>query len=184
MAGNLVIALLIIFYILSKLAYRRNHTTKYGAPFVPLEPDVISRVLDLVDIKKGDVFYDLGSGDGRLVIAAALKGARAYGIEIDPIRAFYSRLWIFLFRLNNQATIIQKNIFDVNLSDADVITLYLPQETNDKLKPKLEKEAKLGVRIVSVAFNLPGWHPAAVDPRGPIYGPLYLYKPTLSKPAN
>lgn len=176
MIEKIFTGILISIFVLIKLTYRRNQTTRFGAPFVPLEPDVVERVLNLTGVKKGDIFYDLGSGDGRLVIAAALRGAVAYGIEIDPIRAIYSKIWIFLFRLRGQATIIQKNIFDVDLSKADVITAYLLQETNNLLVEKLSREGKPGARIMGIAFYFPGWKPSAIDHRGPIYGPLYLYQ--------
>jgi len=158
------------------LVHRRNHSTKFGAPFVPLEPDVVTRILKLADIKKGETFFDLGSGDGRLVIAAAMMGAKAYGVEIDQLRVWYSRLWIYLLGLKNNATIIQKNIFDVDLSDADVITAYLLQETNEALMPKLKKETKKGARVLGIAFNFPEWKPTIIDRRGPVYGPIYLYR--------
>ena len=166
---------LITTYLFIKLSQRRNQTTKSGAPFVPLEPQIINRIMELAQIKSSDIFYDLGSGDGRLVIAAAYQGARAYGIEIDPFRVWYSRFCIFLFGLNRRATIIQRNIFDVNLSSANVVTTYLLQKTNDKLFEKLTRELKPGTRVVSAAFNFPKWKPATIDPNGPIYGPLYLY---------
>ena len=175
--GLFLIAILIFI----KYANRRNHTTKFGAPWVPLEPHVIKRIFELVKIKPGDIFYDLGSGDGRMVIAAASQGAIAYGIEVDPFRVFYSRVCIFLFGLTGRAHIIQKNLFDVDLSNADVITIYLLQETNDKLFPKLKKELKPGTRILSSAFNFPKWKPVTIDPTGPIYGPLHLYEIKSSK---
>jgi len=166
---------LIVLYFLIKLASRRNQTTHFGAPFVPLEPHVVNRIMELAKIKPSDIFFDLGSGDGRLVIAAASLGARAYGIEIDPFRVLYSRFCIFLFGLSGRAKIIQKNIFDVDLSSADVVTIYLLQETNDKLFRKLIRELKPQTRIVSAAFNFPKWQPITIDPNGPIYGPLHLY---------
>jgi predicted RNA methylase len=151
-------------------------TTKKGAPFVPLEPEVVEEVMKLAQIKKDDVFYDLGSGDGRLVLAAALRGAKeAYGIEIDPLRVFYSRLWLKIMRCQN-AKILKQNIFETNLSGATVVTLYLLQETNDKLAEKLKKELPKGARVISIAFSLPGWEPVKVSPIGPIYGPVYLYE--------
>lgn len=163
----------VLFFI--KLSQRRNRTTVFGAPWVPLEPHVVAKILDLADVKEGDIFYDLGSGDGRLVIAAASRGARAYGVEVDFFRVWYSRLCILLFGLSRRATIINQNFFKVDLSTADVITAYLLQETNDELFPKLEKEVKDNARVVGVAFNFPAWTPVKIDPSGPIYGPLYLY---------
>ena len=163
-----VVALLWIPYIM--------RTTKFGAPFVPTEPDVVQRVLDLAEVGAGDVFYDLGSGDGRLVIGAALHGAQAFGIEIDRLRAWYSKVWIALLRLGKNARIMQTNFFDIDLSDATVVCLYLLQETNEKIQEKLEEELRPGTRVVSVAFTFPGWEPVAVDPEGTVYGPIYLYK--------
>lgn len=174
MASFVPIIILLVLWVGWNI-YKR-YTGKFGAPFVPLEPDVAMRVINLADVKKDEVFYDLGSGDGRLVIAAALKGAKAYGVEIDPFKVWYSRIWISLLRLNENAKIIQKNLFDIDLSSADVISLFLLQETNNKLQDKLEKELKEGTRIVSVAFDFPKWKPVEIDPRGPVYGPIYLYK--------
>lgn len=151
-------------------------TNKNGAPFVPMEPEVVERVLKLAEVKKGDVFYDLGSGDGRLVIAAALMGASAFGVEIDRLRVWYSRFWIWLLRLAKQAKILQQDIFETDLSKADVVCLYLLQETNEKIQNKLEKELKEDARIVSVAFDFPGWKPIVIEPKSVIYGPMYLYK--------
>lgn len=167
--------LIVIVFILMKLASVRNNTTEVGAPFVPLEPDVVERIMKMADVKKGDIFYDLGSGDGRNVIAAAQRGAKAYGIEFDPFRVWYSRFCIFLFGLSGRAKIIRSDFFKIDLSKADVVTAYLLQETNDKLFPKLEKELKDGARVVGAAFNFPKWKPVKIDQRGPIYGPLYLY---------
>jgi len=153
-----------------------QRTTKAGAPFVAMEPDVVERVMKLAEVKKGDVFYDLGSGDGRLVIAAALHGAQAYGVEIDWTKVIYSRIWIYILRLHKQAKIIHKNFFDINLKEVDVVSLYLLQETNQKLKEKLKKELKPGTRIVSTAFTFEGWKPEKIDSRGTIYGPIYFYR--------
>ncbi len=164
----LLIALLWIPYI--------QRTTKFGAPFVAMEPDVVERVMKLAEIKKGDVFYDLGSGDGRLVIAAALHGAQAHGIEIDWTKVIYSRAWIYILRLQKKAKIIHKDMFEVNLNDGDIVSLYLLQETNQKLKEKLKKELKPGTRIISTAFTFEGWKPEKVDSRGTVYGPIYLYR--------
>lgn len=151
-------------------------TGKDGAPYVGMDPDVVQRVVDMAEVKPGDIFYDLGSGDGRVVVAAALRGATAYGVEIDKPRIWYSRAWIWLMRLSSRAHIIEKNIFDVDYSNATVMCLYLLQETNEKIQAKLEKELKPGTRVVSVAFDFPDWKLVKLDPRGTIYGPIHLYK--------
>lgn len=150
-------------------------TGKIGAPFVPMEPDVVNRVMEIADVKNGDIFYDLGSGDGRLVVAAALRGAQAYGVEIDTLRVWYSRFWISILRLGKNAKIIQKNIFDVDYSAANVVSLYLLQQTNEKIEEKLKRELKPGTRVVSTAFTFPDWEPADINLNGTIYGPVHLY---------
>ena len=149
-------------------------TSDIGAPFVPMEPDVVQRVLKIAGVGPKDIFYELGSGDGRLVIAAALKGAKAYGLEVDKAKVAYSRFWIWLLRLPN-AKIFQKDIFKHSYEDATVVCLYLLQDTNERLQEKLEKELKPGTRIVSVAFTFPEWKTTKIDPHGTIYGPIYLY---------
>lgn len=175
-----VIAFLFLFLpIMGILLYWHSYirqTTQFGAPFVPLEPDVVEHVMQLADIRPGQVFYELGSGDGRLVISAALRGATAYGVEIDKFRVIYSRLWIGLLRLSNRAKILHENIFQVNLSEANIVCMYLLQSTNEALQQKLLLELKPGTKIISVAFTFPGWKPKVVDPHGPIYGPIYLYE--------
>lgn len=150
--------------------------TKFGAPFVPLEPDVVEHVMLHAQIKPGDIFYELGSGDGRLVIAAAMRGAKAYGVEIDRWRVLYSKLWIKLLRLSSNATILHQNIFQTDLSEANVVCFYLLQSTANSLREKLEKELKRGSKVISVAFYIPGWKPVKVDRYGPIYGPIYIYQ--------
>jgi 16S rRNA A1518/A1519 N6-dimethyltransferase RsmA/KsgA/DIM1 with predicted DNA glycosylase/AP lyase activity len=145
------------------------------APFVPTDPDVVQRVMKIAEVGETDVFYDLGSGDGRFVIAAAMKGASSYGVELDQLRVWYSRFWIWILRLGKNAKIINKDIFDVDFSNATVVCLYLLQETNNKIQKKLEKELKPGTRVVSVAFEFEDWIPEKTDPRGVIYGPLRLY---------
>lgn len=169
------IGIVIIFLIAAYWSTYIRRTTKKGAPFVPLEAEVVEEVMRLAEIKNDDICYDLGSGDGRLVIASALNGAKkAVGVEIDPLRVFYSRLWLFFLRLKN-AQIIKEDIFKVDLSEATVVTLYLLQETNELLKEKFEREFKKGTRIVTIAFTLPWMEPVKVSPIGPIYGPTYLY---------
>jgi len=154
----------------------RHLTTKFGAPFVPMETKVVERIMKLAGPLRGKTFYDLGSGDGRLVIAAALRGAQAYGVEIDPLRAYYSQLWIKLLWLSRQAKIIPENFFEVDLSNADVVTLFLLQPTNQLLKDKLFHQLKPGAKIISYGFTLEGWPPSKIHPNeGGIFGPIFVY---------
>ena len=148
---------------------------KFGAPFVPTETGLVERVMELGKVKKGDVFYELGSGDGRMIIAAALRGAKAYGVEIDRLRVWYSRAWLWFLRLKN-AQIIKKDFFKTDLSMADIVFLFLLPETMEKIKPKLKKELKPGARIVSYGFTFKDWEPVKIDSHKGLYGFLYLYK--------
>ena len=171
-------AFLLVLSLLVLLPYLLKE--QKDAPFVPLEPQVIEEVMKLADIQRRDIFYDLGSGDGRLVIAAALKGVKeAYGVELNLLRVVYSRVWLTLLGLKN-ARIIRKDLFEIDFSKATIITLYLLQSTNNRLAEKLMKGLKPGTRIVSIAFSLPGYTPVKVSLKGPIFGPLYLYEVGLS----
>lgn len=134
-------------------------------------------MLDIAEIKKGDTLYDLGSGDGRIVVSGALRGANSVGVEMDPIKVLYSRLFIKAMRLNKTAKIIGKDLFQVNLKDADVITLFLLQDTNQKLKDKFKKELKKGTKIISYAFTLEDMKPEKTYLNTDTnFGPIYLYK--------
>ena len=174
MQGAIFLVILTIGYFLYKQWNR--YTWNSGAPWEGMPPDVVARVVEFAGVGKKDVFYELGSGDGRVVIAAAMNGAKAYGVEIDLLRAVYSRFWVWLMRLNKKASIIHKNLFDVNLSKATVICCYLLPETHEKLKKKFKKELKKGTKVVAVGFEIEGWKPVAIEPRGPVYGPIFLYK--------
>jgi hypothetical protein len=152
-----------------------GYTQGSGAPYIVTPPDVVERIVDIADVGSNDVVYDLGSGDGRVVIAAAMKGAKAIGIETDLLRVIYSRLWIKLLRLDNKAKVIHGDIYKTKVTGATVVTCYLLPETHRKLEKKFKGELGKGTKIVAVAFELPGLKPEKVDPRGVIYGPLYLY---------
>lgn len=128
-----------------------------GAPFVRSRKDRIESMFELADIKAGEFVVDLGSGDGTLVVKAAKLGARAHGVEVDPFLVSYSR---WKTRIYKNAKIERENIYNYPLRNADVIFVYLLPETLDKIKGKLEREAKPGTRIISNAFPIPGWIPA------------------------
>lgn len=165
----------LFIFILIGLVLYRNFANGKDAPFVPMEADVVERVMQLAEVKEGDVFYDLGSGDGRLVIAAALHGAKATGIEIDKFRVWYSKLWMKIIRIKN-AKILNEDVFSMDLSDATVISTYLLPETHERLKTKLTKELKKGTKVVAIGFEFVGWKPVKIDPHGTIYGPIFLYE--------
>ena len=142
----------------------------FGAPWIPTSHKTIQKMLQLARLKPGETLYDLGSGDGRIVIDAAKDfGALAVGIEIDPVRYYWAKLSILRLKLQGDAKVILGNFFKNNLSQADVVTLYLLQETNVKLMKKLSEELKPGTRIVTKTFTLPGWQTIRQDEQAKIY---------------
>lgn len=127
--------------------------------FVPTPQDAVEKMLELAEVKKGDVVYDLGCGDGRIVVTAAKKfGARGIGIDIDPQRIAESKENVRTNGVEKLVTIKNADIFEESFSDATVITLYLLPSLNVKLIPQLEK-LKPGTRIVSYQFNMDGVKP-------------------------
>ena len=155
----------------------------YIAPYVPSPPQVIRQMLTLSGLRPREVFFDLGAGDGRTVIMAAKDfGARAVGVELREDLVKKALSTIYEEGLQDRVTIVNGDIFGVDLSSADVIFLYLTTSANEKVKPKLENELKPGVRIVSHDYEIVGWKPAKVDNfcENPTLGypshTIYLYK--------
>ena len=130
--------------------------------FVPTPQDVVDRMLEVAQVKKSDLVYDLGCGDGRIVVTAAKKyGCKAVGYDIDPQRIKESKENVAKNNVGDLVTIKQEDIFTLDLSNADVITLYLLPSLNVKLIPQLEK-LKPGARIVSHSFAMEGVEPDKV----------------------
>ncbi|MCL6579019.1 MAG: methyltransferase domain-containing protein [Candidatus Bathyarchaeota archaeon] len=120
-------------------------------------------MLILAELKPGEVFFDLGAGDGRTVIMAAKDfGARAVGVELreDLVKKALSS--IYEQGLQDRVTIVNGDMFNVDLTSADVVFLYLTTSANEKVKPKLEAELKRGVRVISHDYEIVGWKPVKV----------------------
>jgi tRNA G37 N-methylase Trm5 len=129
-------------------------------PYVPTPQEVVERMLELAGVKKGDVVYDLGSGDGRIVVTAAKKyGVRAVGFEIDPERIKESRENIKKAGVGHLVEIRQQDIRTVDLSPAAVLTMYLLPEVNLMIRPNIWKQMKPGSRVVSHDFDMGDWKP-------------------------
>jgi precorrin-6B methylase 2 len=127
-------------------------------PYVPTPQEVVDRMLELAQVKKGDVVYDLGSGDGRIVITAAKKyGVRAIGFEIDPERIKESTENIKKAGVGHLVEIRQQDIRTVDLSPASVLTMYLLPEVNLMIRPNIWKRMKPGSRVVSHDFDMGDW---------------------------
>lgn len=136
----------------------------FGAAWTPTSRGRVRKMLSMAGAKPGEVVYDLGSGDGRIIMTAAKEfHAKAVGIEINPLWVLWTYLIIAALGLRGQVRVVWGNFFQVNLGEADIVMLFLKQDTNDRLKPKLERELKPGTRVVSYAYTLTGWNPLRVD---------------------
>ena len=131
--------------------------------YVPTPVPVVNEMLRLANVQANDVVYDLGSGDGRIVITAAQKvGARGIGIDISPERIREANENAKQAGVTDRVEFRQQDLFETNFSDATVVTLYLLPKLNVKLRPKLLRELKPGTRIVSHAFDMGDWKPDQV----------------------
>jgi SAM-dependent methyltransferase len=134
------------------------------APFVPTPQDVVNRMLQLAGVTSQDVVYDLGCGDGRIVITAAERfGARGVGIDFDPQRIAEANANAERAGVSHLVTFIEQDAMLVDVSDATVVTLYLLSSSNLKLRPRLTEQLKAGARIVSHAFSMGDWTADQID---------------------
>lgn len=133
-------------------------------PYVPTPQKVVDRMLELAQVKKGDVVYDLGSGDGRIVITAAKEyGVKAIGFEIDPERIKESQQNIKKAGVEHLVEIRRQDIRTVDLSPASVLTMYLLPEVNMMIRPNIWREMKPGSRVVSHDFDMGDWKPLKTE---------------------
>lgn len=128
--------------------------------YVPTRDTVMKAMLELAEVTSSDVVYDLGSGDGRFVIAAAKDyGARAVGIDIDPERIEESNANAIKAGVTDQVEFIEADLFESDFSEATVVTLYLLTSLNEKLRPILMQQLEPGTRVVSHSFDMGDWEP-------------------------
>jgi SAM-dependent methyltransferase len=131
-------------------------TTWRGAPWLPTPMRKVHRMLEMAEVGPEDLVYDLGCGDGRLIVTAARRyGARAVGIELDPLRWAWCQVLVTVLGLRGQVQVVYGDFFAKDLQDADVVTCYLMQSTNEELQGKLMRELIPGARVVSHAFTFP-----------------------------
>jgi len=129
-------------------------------PYVPTPPDVVEEMLKLAGVKRTDIVYDLGCGDGRIVVMAAQKfGARGVGIDINPERIQEAKQNAAAAGVTDRVKFLEQNLFDADIREATVVTLYLLPSVNLKLRPKLHQELKPGARVVSHSFDMGDWKP-------------------------
>jgi protein-L-isoaspartate O-methyltransferase len=134
------------------------------APDVPMPQDVVDRMLAFAGVTRDDTVYDIGSGDGRIVVTAAKKyGAHGVGIEIDPARVADAKRNAQRAGVADLVTFRLQDAVEADVSPASVVTLYLTTAANAKLRPRLAQQLKPGARVVSLAFDMGDWKPAKVD---------------------
>lgn len=148
------------------------------APYVASPAKVVDRMLELANIRPGETVYDLGCGDGRILIEAAQRfKATAIGIEISPKIAAQARTQIKKAGLADKARVIEGDLLQADFSGADVVTIYLATSLNEELRPRLEKFLKPGARVVSHDYAVPGWKPTqVVQADGRQKHAIYLYE--------
>lgn len=140
-------------------------------PFWWTPQDRVSDMLEIAEVTEDDVVYDLGSGDGRIVIAAAQTyGARGVGIEIDPDLVETSNNAAAEAGVSDRVRFVRGDFYETDFSDATVVMMYLFEETNEKLKPYLIEQLPSDARIVTYKYRMPGWTPVRANKR------VYLYK--------
>lgn len=130
-------------------------------PYVPTPPEVVAKMLEMAEVRRGDMVYDLGCGDGRIVIAAAREfGARGVGIDIDPQRIAEAKANAIAAGVADRTRFEVGDLFKSDFSDADVVTLYLLPDINLRLRPRLWRQLRIGTRVVSHEFSMGDWRPA------------------------
>lgn len=147
-------------------------TYSRGAPWTPTPMGKIHKMLSMAEVGPEDLLYDLGCGDGRMVVTAVRHyGAKAVGIEIDPLRYLWCQFLITILGLRERVRIVYGDFYAQDLREADVVTCYLLQSTNEKLEEKFKQELPREARVVSHEFTFPGMELISKD----IEDGLYLY---------
>jgi tRNA G10 N-methylase Trm11 len=142
---------------------RRQPVRKPDVPYIGSADEVVDMMLKTAEVTDKDTVYDLGSGDGRIVIAAASKyGARGVGVDINPRRIRGSRRNAMKAGVSRKVTFIEQDLLKTDLTQATVVAIYLDPEMNLRLRPKLLRELKPGARVVSNSFDMGDWKPEKV----------------------
>lgn len=148
--------LIVCFVIASTSVYAQQ--PNLDVPYVPTKQEVVEEMLRVAGVKAGDVVYDLGCGDGRIVITAAQKfGATGVGVDLNPQRIKEANENAKAAGVTDKVKFVEGDLFDFDFSEANVVTMYLLPSVNLKLRPKLQSELKPGSRIVSHDFDMGDW---------------------------
>ena len=147
-----------------------------GVPFASTPQQNIERALNLLELKPGSKLYDLGCGDGRTLIAAEQRGAKAIGYEISPWA--FLKAQINLWRAKSSARVLFKNFYHANISDADAVFCFLLNRVMDRVEEKLSRELRPGTKVISYGFKMPHWQLTQIiptNPGNPKSSKIYLY---------
>lgn len=162
--------LLILLLTLSLVAYSIMWTSSRGAPWAPTPVSMVHKMLKMAQVGPDDLLYDLGCGDGRMIITAARRyGARAVGIELDPLRYIWCQILITILGLRKRVQIVYGDFFSQDLDQADVVTCYLLRATNHKLQSKFNQELGAHTRVVSNYFTFPKLNLVERDDKAKLY---------------
>jgi precorrin-6B methylase 2 len=155
------LALAVLFCLAVAVTSQRQATPPLDAVFLPTPRDVVTAMLRMARVGPGDVVYDLGSGDGRIVIAAVKEfgAARGVGVDLDETRNIEARENARRAGVEKRVTFVTQNLYDTDLRPATVVTLYMGALVNLKLRPTLQMQLKPGARVVSQAFDMGDWTP-------------------------
>ena len=161
-----MIRLTLLTFVIATNAFAQEHTgtVEKLAPYYPTPETIVDKMLEMGGLRAGEKMYDLGSGDGRIVILAAQKyHANAVGVEYDKDLVHQSDTKIRKLNLQGSAKIIHGDIFAQNYGSADLVTVYLLPTSNDKVRPMLERQLKKGARVVAHDFEFRGWTPTKTE---------------------
>ncbi len=171
----MIYPLLFILFII--LAIPILYAGFFGAPPVPTPRKVVRKMLEIAEIRPKDILYDLGAGDGRIIIMATKEHkAKAYGFEMVFFVWLLAQINLFFSGVSKKTKILHKNFYNQNLNGASIITCFLTPGAMARLKPKFEKELKPKTKIVSYAFSIPGWKPEKTVKVDKKTSPIYLYR--------
>ena len=162
------LALASVFLVGTAAAQNQIFDPRSLAPYVPTPERVVQRMLEIAEVSKDDIVYDIGSGDGRILITAAEDfKAKAVGIELNEVLVKDTQQRVKELGLDDKIQVVQADAIEADLSKATVVTVYLLTASNEQLRPKLERELAPGARVVSHDFQFSGWqHEAMEDVEG------------------
>lgn len=164
---SFTLAAYVLFFLVGNARAEKVEVPAYmlvEVPYITTPEPVVKRMLDMAKVKKGDMLYDLGCGDGRIVIEAAQRGAKGVGIELNPHLVQEAQQNAVNAGYADKVQFRVQDIFEADFSKASVVTLYLLPEINQKLRPQLWRQLAVGTRVVSHAFDMgPDWPPEKVD---------------------